>query len=86
MAVFIQCSLFTHATCSQATSVGAVVIVAFCAFVTFVVVLDLSTAQRDGSILIQNAKTLISYLANKYETINAPSAPADPAGQPLAPK
>ena len=62
------------------------VIVAFGAFVTFVVVLDLSTAQRDGSILIHNVKTLFSWLANKYEAFNASSGPADPATQPLAPK
>lgn len=67
----------------QAVSVGAAVIVIFGAFITFVVVLDLSTVQRDGSILISNAKTFFSWVAQKIAQANA--TPGDPATQPLTP-
>lgn len=70
---------------AQAVSVGAVVIVVFGVFVSFVLVLDLSTAPRDGSILISNAKTLYHWLQqNVFEKLFS-EPKADSLTQPLAP-
>ena len=69
------CQRCTFAAYAPAVSVGAVVIVAFGTLPRLVVVLDLSTAQRDGSILIGNAKTLLSWLAHSSTRSTRPQAP-----------